>query len=277
MTSKPTILVTGGTGKTGERIVKILREWGFAVRPASRSTDPYFDWNDDSTWKDNLRGINAVYVVAASLADSSVVDQMRAFARLAAAQGVSTAVMASVPLDDSELSETVQAAEQALRDSGLKLTVLRFRWFQQTFSEDFLRSDVMAGEIRLPAGSGGEAFVSADDIAEVAATALIDTTHAGHVYELTGPRVLTFDDVAGELSRALERRISYEPLEVDQYLNDGRASEPKEGRETIAGLCQAISSGDLATTTDHVKIVLGRPAEDFGDFVDRATSGGAWT
>ncbi len=277
MTSKTTILVTRGTGKTGERIVEFLRRQDYSVRAASRSTEPRFDWDDQETWEGALREFDAVYVVAASLAGPSLVDQMRAFGRTAKAEGVSTAVMASVPLDDSDRSDLVRAAEQALRDAGLDLTVLRFRWFQQTFSEDFLRSDVMAGEIRLPAGNGGEAFVSADDIAEVAATALTSNAHAGRDYELTGPRVLTFDDIAAELSRGLGRSVTYEPLDVDDYLTDEEASDPKEGRYTIAGLCQAISEGHLESTTDDVQTVLGRPAEDFRHFAHRAISDGAWT
>ncbi|RYB89897.1 NAD-dependent epimerase/dehydratase family protein [Nocardioides glacieisoli] len=277
MTSNPTILVTGGTGKTGKRIVEVLRRLGYSVRAASRSTEPRFDWDDQATWVDALRDVDAVYVVAASLSSSSLVDQMRAFGKTAKAQGVSTAVMASVPLDDSERSDVVKAAEQALRDAGLDLTVLRFRWFQQTFSEDFLRTDVMAGKIRLPAGNGGEAFVSADDIAEVAATALTNNAHAGRDYELTGPRVLTFDAIAAELSQGLGRSVTYEPLDVNEYLDDQEASDPKEGRETIAGLCQAVSEGHLESTTDDVQIVLGRSAEDFRDFVHRAVSDGAWT
>jgi uncharacterized protein YbjT (DUF2867 family) len=57
--------------------------------------------------------------------------------------------------------------------------VLRPRWFFQNFSEDFLRDPVLSGEVRLPAGDGKEAFVDAEDIAEVAVAALTEDGHAG--------------------------------------------------------------------------------------------------
>ncbi len=55
-------LVLGGTGKTGRRIVERLVNRGVPTRVASRSADPSFDWNDQSTWDAALDGVTAVYV-----------------------------------------------------------------------------------------------------------------------------------------------------------------------------------------------------------------------
>lgn len=132
-----TILVTGGTGKTGGRITKLLRSQGHEVHAVSRSTSPRFDWQDHDTWPAALNGVKAMYVVTASLHDPDTLDQLRAFGKLAAHHGATRAVLASVPDDgSSEEFQAVRDAEQALASSGLNLTVLRFRWFMQTFSED---------------------------------------------------------------------------------------------------------------------------------------------
>ena len=51
--------------------------------------------------------------------------------------------------------------------------------------------------IRLPFGTGRTSPVDVRDVAEVIATILAQpTAHVGHVYELTGPRLMTFTEIA---------------------------------------------------------------------------------
>lgn len=272
-----TILVTGATGKTGKRITELLRAQGHAVRAVSRSTDIRFDWQDADTWPAALEGVNAIYVVTASLYDPDTLNQLREFGKLAIQNGATRAVMASVPDDGSKEFQTVRNAEKALAESGLGLTVLRFRWFMQTFTEDFLRDYVVTGELRLPAGDGGEAFIDADDIAAVAAAILIDDRHVDADYELTGPRALTFNDVANELSVATGRTITYTAVSPEDYTHEQeQRGEPKEGVELLTELFATMAAGDLMTTTTHVRDVLGRSPQDFRDFALRAARNDAW-
>ncbi len=72
--------------------------------------------------------------------------------------------------------------------------------------------------IALPAGDVAEPIVDADDIAEVAVAALHRPGHAGRVYELTGPRLLSFHDVAADLSAATGRPIVYLPVSTEEYV-----------------------------------------------------------
>lgn len=272
-----TILVTGATGKTGQRLTDLLRSQGHDVRAVSRSTSPRFDWTDPDTWMAALDGVHAIYIVTANLYDPATPDQLRKFGLLAVQNGASRAVMASVPDDGSEAFQGVREAEQALASSGLGVTVLRFRWFMQTFSEDFLHPYVSAGELRLPAGGGGEAFIDANDIAAVAAATLTQDHHSGHEYELTGPRVLTFDDAASELSAATGRTITYTAVSPEDYRNEQeKRTEPKEGIDLLIDLYATIASGDLMTTTTDVHNVLGRQPNDFRDFAQRTAHTGTW-
>ena len=93
-----------------------------------------------------------------------------------------------------------ERAEQAVRDTGAELTILRSTWFMQNFSEDYMLEHVLSGEIRLPAGDVPEPFVDADDIADVAVAALTEDRHIGQLYELTGPRSLTFAEAVAEIA-----------------------------------------------------------------------------
>ncbi|MEM9363485.1 MAG: NAD-dependent epimerase/dehydratase family protein [Bacteroidota bacterium] len=56
------VLVLGGTGKTGRRIVDILQQKGHNVRIGSRGATPKFDWEDKATWSTALEGMDSVYI-----------------------------------------------------------------------------------------------------------------------------------------------------------------------------------------------------------------------
>ncbi|ROS30023.1 uncharacterized protein YbjT (DUF2867 family) [Rathayibacter sp. PhB127] len=273
-----TVLVTGVTGKTGRRLVPLLRAAGHTVREGSRRAATPFDWDDTATWPAALADIDAVYVVLPDLGSASTVDQVRSFARAASAAGVRTAVMVSFPETGGMDTDVVATTEQQFTDAGLALTVLRLRWFNQNFSEDFLTDSVRQGVLRLPAGSGREAFVDADDIAEVALAALTETTRIGRSYDLTGPRSLSFHDIADELSRATGRSIRYEPISTDTYIEEQQATGvPEEFAQMLAALYNQIGTGALDHTSEDIDSVLGRPARDFRDYADATATTGVWT
>ena len=112
--------------------------------------------------------------------------------------------------------EEAERAEQVVRDSGLAWTLLRASWFAQNFSEGFLADQVASGEVLLPVGDVAEPFVDADDIAEVAVAALTDARHTGQLYELSGPRLLTFAQAVGEIARATGRDLGYQQITAAQ-------------------------------------------------------------
>ncbi|MFI6855659.1 NAD(P)H-binding protein [Streptomyces sp. NPDC050416] len=272
------ILVTGATGKTGRRVARLLGERGVPVRAVSRSATPSFDWADRATWEAALRGATGVYVVHPGLGSRQAADDVAAFARRAAAAGVRHAVLLSTPSGAWDpAGEHVLAAERALEDAGPDWTVLRVRWFFQNFSEDFLYDPVLSGEVRLPAGDGKEAFVDAEDIAEVAVTALTEAGHAGRHYELSGPRLMTFGDAVAEIARATGRDLSYVPLAPEAYEREQRAQGvPEEWVRLTVGLYDHVRSGGLASLGDGVRQALGRAPRDFSEYAGTTARQGLW-
>ncbi|MFD5157988.1 NAD(P)H-binding protein [Streptomyces hawaiiensis] len=271
------ILVTGATGKTGRRVVRLLQERGVAVRAASRSGTPSFDWTDRGTWEAALQGVTAMYLVAPDLGSPEAAEAVAALTRQAAAAGARRAVLLSMPEGGGPDHEHVLAAERALGDAGLDWTVLRPRWFFQNFSEDFLRDPVLSGEVRLPAGDGKEAFVDAEDIAEVAVAALTEDGHAGWHYELSGPRLMTFGDAVAEIARATGRDIRYVALSPEAYADEQRAhGVPEEWVQLSVGLYDYVRSGGLASLSDGVQRALGRPPRDLSEYADTAARQGVW-
>jgi len=153
-TKAQTTLVLGGTGKTGRRVAQRLSALGRPVRVGSRSARPPFDWEDRATWAPALEGAGAAYVsYYPDLAAPGAVEATDAFARLAVGSGVSRLVLLA-----GRGEPEAELAEQAVRDCGAELTIVRAAWFSQNFSEDYLLEPVLAGEVALPAGDTPEPF-----------------------------------------------------------------------------------------------------------------------
>ena len=272
-----TILVTGASGKTGSRVATLLQQRGVEVRAVSRKSVLPFDWDDRSTWNDALRGSKAVYLVHPGLGMAEVGEQLRDFAQAAATAGVEKAVLAATPDDGSDFSQAMRAAEESIKDAGLSLTSLRLRWFFQNFSEDFLLQPVLSGQLRLPAGAGKEAFVDADDIAEVAVAALMDKRHNDRSYDLTGPSLLSFADIADEIQRGAGHDVQYVAVDPDTFVAEQLAlGMPADWAYTLSALYQDISNGKLDTISGDVEAVLGKPARDFPAFVSAMARTGTW-
>lgn len=275
------VLVIGGTGKTGRRVVARLRERGVETRAASRSGDTLFDWADPTTWAAALDGVATVYITPLDTTPSPT----PAFVEQAVAGGVRRLVLLSARGTDVpgffgpgyEDGGPHGEGERAVRASGVTWTILRPGWFAQNFSEGVFLDAVLAGELALPTGDGKAAFVDADDIAEVAVAALTEDGHAGQEYGLSGPRALGMDEVLDEIAKETGKRAAYVRVDTDAF----RAGLVAQGFEDVeAGLwtdaLRPITTSAEAPVLDGVCRALGREPRDFAAFVRDAAARGAW-
>jgi uncharacterized protein YbjT (DUF2867 family) len=267
------VLVLGATGKTGRRVAAILQSKGVPVRRGSRAATPPFDWNDESGWGACLTGVRAAYITyTPDLAIPGATDAIAAFVARARHLGVERLVLLS-----GRGEPEAQACERIVQDSGLAWTVVRASWFHQNFSEGAFVDMVRAGAITLPAGDTPEPFVDVDDIAEVAAVALTEPGHDGEVYEVTGPRLMTFADVAAELSRATGRGIAYVDVPHEAFVAEVTASgAPQEVVWMLDYLLSTILDGRNAHLEDGVGRALGRAPRDFADYARAAAATDVW-
>ena len=268
------ILVLGGTGKTGRRVAGRLTARGVPTRVGSRSGEPPFDWEDRATWAPALDGVKSAYVsYYPDLAVPGAVDKVGSFAELAVERGVRRLVLLA-----GRGEPEAEQAEDAVRDSGAELTVVRSSWFAQNFSEDYMLEAVLSGEVALSAGDVPEPFVDADDIADVAVAALTDDRHIGELYELTGPRLLTFAGAVDEIAQASGREIQYVPVSIDDYAAAAAAQGvPAEAIELLTYLFGEVLDGRNARLADGVPRALGRQPLDFSDYARDAAATGAWS
>jgi uncharacterized protein YbjT (DUF2867 family) len=268
-----TTLVLGGTGKTGRRVVERLAARGLPVRVGSRSGEPPFDWEDEATWVPALRDVQSVYVpYYPDLAVPGAVAVVRSFAKLATRSGVQRLVLLS-----GRGEPEAERAERVVQEASVQWTILRSTWFMQNFSEDYMLEHVLSGEIRLPAGDVPTPFLDADDIADVAVAALTEEGHAGQLYELTGPRSLTFVEAAAEIAEAAGHEVRYVPVSLEQHAAEAAEhGVPAEVVELLTYLFREVVDGRNANTTAGVRLALGREPKDFADYAREAAATGVW-
>jgi uncharacterized protein YbjT (DUF2867 family) len=266
-------LVLGGTGKTGRRVAEGLQARGIATRIASRSARPAFSWNDPAGWPLLLQDVKAVYLsYAPDLAIPGAAASIRTFTEAAVAEGVMRIILLS-----GRGEAEAEACEQIVRDCGLDWTIVRASWFNQNFSEGAFTEMVKAGAITLPVGPIGEPFIDARDIADVAIAALSEAGHSGETYEVTGPRLLTFADIADELSSATGRRITFTSISRAAFLEGVEQSGvPADIAWLMDYLFTTVLDGRNAHISNGVQRALGRPPRDFSLYAAEIAQTSVW-
>jgi NAD(P)H dehydrogenase (quinone) len=281
MSTTAVIAVTGATGGLGGRVARRLADRGARQRlvvrdpgraPALAGAEAAAgSYDDPEGLRRAFEGATTLFMVSAS----EDPDRRRLHANVVDAAGdagveriVYTSFYGAAPECTFTFGRDHWHAEQHIKASGLRHTCLRDNLYI-----DFLALLVGPdGVIRGPAGDGRVAAVTRDDIADVAAAVLLDDggRHDGRTYDMTGPEALTMDEIAGELSRATGRRITYH----NETLEEAYASRAHYGAPDweVAGWVTtyaAIANGDLDQVSGDVEAVSGHPPMSLAEFLRR--------
>lgn len=273
-----TILVTGGTGKTGSRIVAQLRAKGLFPHVGTRTPrdqdDVRFDWRDATTFDAAFSGIEAVYLVAPTDTVDSL-ETMRVGLETALSAGIQRFVLLSSSLLE-EGGPMMGAVHAWLRDNAPEWSALRPSWFMQNFSELHHRDTIRGQSAIFTATDDGRVgFIDARDIANCATAVLTAPYITNTDYILTGPEAITYDKVAEVMSHLLGRQITHHRLTVDdlaeRHRNNGLTTEYAA---TLAALDGAIAAGSEDRVTGYVLRLTGREPTSLSEFVEQNL--GAW-
>lgn len=266
------VLVTGGTGKTGQSVAEQLARRGLEARVATRrpsSADQVrFDWDDTTTHGPALDGVTSVYLVAPTDRTEQL-PVMRPFLERAVSQVPGRLVLLSA----SSLGEggpMMGEVHAWLSGHASLWTVLRPSWFMQNFTTQHLHSIVHEGCVYSATRDGRVPFIDAVDIAAVAVEALTNSVLASGDHVLTGPEALTYDEVAHAIADTIDRPIRHCRLSVKQlaarYAGFGI---PPHYASVLAEMDEAIAQGIEDRTTSEVQMMTGRPAISLASFLDR--------
>ena len=244
------------------------------VRIGSRSANPPFDWEDQQTWLKALRGMDKVYITfQPDLAVPGALEAIEELVKLAKKVKVKKLVLLS-----GKGEREAELCEQVVIHSGLDYTIVRASWFNQNFSESFFLEPILEGFVALPQADVKVPYVDTDDIAEVAVAALLNEEHNEKIYQLTGPRSLTFKQVIKEISEVTGRDIAFTQIALPAYVNVMKQQGvPVDFVWLIEYLfSEVLGNPSNSEITNDIEYVLGRKPKDFSDYVKETAKTGVW-
>jgi uncharacterized protein YbjT (DUF2867 family) len=275
------ILVTGATGKNGLEIIKRLSGRQERIRAMVRKQSDYTkftrrpnlefveaDFDDAASLREALSGVQRAFLVTNSSA--KVEERQLRFLQSARESGVKHVVYLSQlhASSDSPLRflRYHAAVESALRTSGMSYTNLRPNLYMQGM---LMIGKTIASEGRLlaPAGNARVSVVDVRDVAAVAVAALTKRGHEGKTYDLTGPEALTHAQMAGQLSQALKRPVTFVDLPEPAFREGLRTLHMPDWQAD--GLVEDYAHyrrGEAADISSAVKDVTGVAPHSFSGF-----------
>lgn len=280
--ARATILITGATGNIGTELTKILSAQGIPFRAMVRSaaqakdlaalpgtTLVEGDFNNETSLDNALQGIEKAFLLTNS--SELAEEQQLRFVDAAKRAGVKHIVKLSQW--EADFHSPVRflryhaVVEAAVRNSGIAYTFLRPNLFMQGFL-GFAKSISKGNEFFAAAGNAAISLIDIRDIAAVAALALTEPGHENKTYHLTGPEVLTHQQLAGIFSKVLGREIRFVDVSEEAMKNallgfgfplwqaDGLLEDYAHYRQNEA-----------STLTPDVEMVTGRAPRTFEQFV----------
>jgi uncharacterized protein YbjT (DUF2867 family) len=275
------ILVTGATGTNGREIVRQLAMAGADVRALVHSLKRAEeirrlgveivrgDLSAPESLDVALQGVDQALLLTPSASNDR--ELCGNFIEVARRAGVRHVVRFSAlgadRKDACRLLRTHGECERDLEESGLPYTHLRPNVFYQNmfWHADTIRKE---GMFRLPLADAKIGQVDVRDIAAVAVVALTRPGHEGKAYEITGPELLTYHDVARQLSTYLGKKVSYVSISPEAFKQGQMAAgRPEPVVDMINELFADFRAGGAARITTTVRDLTGRPPIPFARFI----------
>ncbi|MGB5318256.1 NmrA family NAD(P)-binding protein [Eudoraea sp.] len=268
------ILVIGGTGKTGRRVVESLNNQNHHVRVGSRSSYPPFDWDDPSTYAAALHGMDRAYIVYyPDLAVPGAKEAITTLTEVALKEGLEKVVLLS-----GKGETEAEACEEIVANSGLNYTLVRASWFNQNFSESFFLEPILAGHVALPMSEIQIPFVDVNDIADVVVKVLLDDSYNNQTITVTGPRKLTLKDAVETIAKKTRRDIQFQAISIKEYEEGMKAAGLPEDYVWLFSYLfrEVLGKPENQVVSNDIEKILGRKAKDFTEFVQRTSKTGVW-
>ncbi|MEU9608569.1 SDR family oxidoreductase [Streptomyces sp. NPDC048057] len=274
----PVIAVTGATGKLGGRVARRLAARGVRTRLVGRDAGrlPQVEggehaqvagYGDADAMRRACDGVGTLFLVSGH-EDPGRVREHQIAVDSAVAAGVERVVYVSF-LGASPDATFTFARDHWYTEEYVRASSLRYTFLRDSFYLGALAA--MAGDdgvLRGPAGQGRVSAVAHDDVADAAVGVLLGEGHDSATYEITGPAAITLTEAAEELSRFAGRTVTY-VAESEAEAYDSRASFGAPEWEVAGWVTsyRAIAAGEMATVSDAVVRLAGRPAQGFAEYL----------
>jgi NAD(P)H dehydrogenase (quinone) len=285
MTSERTLFVTGAGGHLGRRVVELLIEQRSGkivagTRKPEKLADltargvevRHADFEDPKGLEGALAGADRVLIISTDAIDrpGRRLAQHKAAVAAAMSAGVKHALYTSMP--NPETSPVVFApdhlgTEQALKASGLSHTILRMCWYAD-FLIPTLAPAVASGKLMAATGQGGAPYVTREDCAQAAAAALASSDTNNKTWNITGPDLVTYAELARLASELTGRPVSFEAVTPEERVAQLiAAGTPEFIAKLLVSSQMAIALGKMGTPTTAVKELTGREPMSVREFL----------
>ncbi len=276
------ILLTGATGKTGNELARQLHSADIPFSAIARSREKaaelldmeadvvFGDLEDRDFLSASMAGIEKAVLIMPNVENQLNVEKQ--FIDVAKEAGVQHIVyqssLESIPGSTNPITSIHVATEEYLRASGLSWTMIRPGFFMQTFAASAPRIKE-SGNIVLPLGNATLCATDLRDVAAIMVKVLTEPGHENQSYDITGPELITMEEIAGRFSKVLGREYKYVDLPLDAFKGALQKAGFNDWRiNAVACELNSIANGSLDHTTDTVRELLGREANTINKFVD---------
>jgi NAD(P)H dehydrogenase (quinone) len=285
MTSERTLFVTGASGQLGRRVVELLLEKGagkivagtrkpekLADLAARGVTVRQADFENAKGLEAALAGVDRVLIISTDAIDrpGRRLAQHKVAVAAAAGAGVKHAVYTSMP--NPETSPVVFApdhlgTEEALKASGMSWTILRNCWYTD-FMIPTLAPAVASGTLTAATGQGGAPYVTREDCAQAAAAALLSSDTSNKTWNITGPAVVTWPELAALATELTGQPVKYVPVSAEertaQLISVGT---PEPIAKMLVSGQLAVAQGKMGSATTAVKELTGKEPMSVREFL----------
>jgi uncharacterized protein YbjT (DUF2867 family) len=275
------ILVTGATGKTGSDVARGLRALGKPVRTIARNAEKAQslvklgvevvtgDGTDLAILRNALNDVEQVVMIypngPAQLGlEKGLVDA----ARVAGIDRiVKLSSMEALAHMTNPVHQTHYQSEQHIKASGIAWTMIRPNFYMQNFFGNAftIKSE---GKFYLPMGKGRAVMTDTRDVAAATVHVLTTPGHANQTYEITGPTLMSFADVAADFAKVLGKPVEYvdqDPAAYKAHL--GKFLSSTWHLDAVCDIFKEIREGYITEPVDTFKRLLGREPTTFQQFV----------
>lgn len=275
------ILISGITGRVGRPAARHLLSLGVRVRGITRDISQAKDLleigveiqqieHENTDFSSSLKGVETLILVTGNNPNQTI--QEVSISRQASELGVEKIVkISSLECGPNAISAFPRAhyeIEQAIDQLPISCQYLKPNFFMQNlfiFSNSIRKADAFS----LPFTDTKTAIVDSNDIGIAAAEVAVRDNLDRCSYNLNGRELLTFYEVARELSNSLGREIKYNSISFEEFENDLSASITSEWYvKAVVDLFSEIADGSLEDASSDLKDILGREPTSIGEFVD---------
>ncbi|HEY8519840.1 MAG TPA: NAD(P)H-binding protein [Gammaproteobacteria bacterium] len=275
------LVITGASGQLARRVAELVLESCPAERLVLVTRTPdalahfarrgvgvrFGDFAQPESLPAAFAGGTRMLLVSAT--DLERRTEQHAAAIAAAAQAgvahvIYTSGLSPAPPNPAAVAPSHYATEQRLQASGLRWTILRNSLYAE-FQAVEARRAAESGVLVHNRGEGRVAYVSREDCAAAAAAVLLGEGHEGAIYDITGPEAFGAAELAALYEELTGKTIEVVDLDdgafVERLVGDAADDDHlKYGAELVASFGRSIREGFMASCTDAVARLAGRPA-----------------